>query len=103
MNILLPNNRLLDQLLSKDQSLVRPFHTLLCDDSTRSDDSTSHHPSLVVEVAEDHMDAFILNSQEIIYGDFDIIKRNERRSSSGGVTGFDCRSLDALSSLNNND
>ena len=47
---LLSDNWLLNELLAKDYSLVGPFHTLLSDNSTASDDRTGHHPSLVVEI-----------------------------------------------------
>jgi hypothetical protein len=58
--LLLSDHGLLGQLLSEYQTLIAPLHAFFRDKSTRTDHSTSHHPSLVIKIRQNNMNAFVL-------------------------------------------
>jgi hypothetical protein len=58
--LLLSDHGLLDQLLPEYQTLIAPLHAFFRDKSTRTDHSTSHHPSLVIKIRQNNMNAFVL-------------------------------------------
>jgi hypothetical protein len=52
-NSLLSDNGLIYETLAKDNTLVGPFQTFLCDGTAFSDVTTSHSETFVVEIAHD--------------------------------------------------
>lgn len=64
---------------------------------------TNHGPSLVVEVAEDDVDALVLLAQEVLDGNLDIVKGDVAGSGGGRVGCLDGLGLDALAPLDEND
>lgn len=60
---------------------------------------TSHGPSLVVEVAEDDVDALVLLTQEILNRDFNVVKGDVSSTCRSRVCSLDGGGLDAFLSL----
>lgn len=96
VDLLLPHNWLLDQLLPKDDALVAPFQTLLDNGGTHANDAAGHHEALVIEVAHDDNETLMLFTQEIVDRHLDILELHKRRCGSGGVGGLDLLRLDTL-------
>lgn len=113
---------LVNELLAKNLALVRPLETLLDDRSRHAKTAacwelsaqsldigglrirlTNHHPSLVVEVAKDDVDALVLLTKQVLYWDLDIFECHVGRASGGRVGCLDGLGLDALSALDEDD
>lgn len=103
MNILLPNDGLIDQALAKDDALVSPLEALLDNGAGHADRGASHAPALVVEVAEDDVDALVLLAEEVLGGDLDVVEGDVGGAGGGGVRGLDGLRLDALAALDQED
>ena len=96
MNALLADDRLVYQALAEDLALVRPLQTLLDDDAALRDGGAGHGPALVVEVAEDDVDALVLLAEQVLDGDLDVVEGDVGGAGGGGVGGLDGLGLDAL-------
>lgn len=57
---------------------------------------TSHGPSLVVEVAEDDVDALVLLAEQVLDGHLDVVKGDEAGAGGGRVGRLDGLGLDAV-------
>lgn len=62
-----------------------------------------HGPPLVVEVAEDDVDALVLLAEEVLDGDLDVVKGDVGGAGGGRVRGLDGLRLDALGALDEED
>ena len=67
---------------AKDYPLVRPFQTLLDYPSLGTQARSAYHPSLVVEVAEDHRQTLVQGSKGVRQWHSDILEGNV-----GGASG----------------
>jgi len=99
----LTNNRLLNQLLPKHQPLIRPLQTLLRYQPHHPNSSARHHPPLMIEIRENDVDPFVLDTEEVPYRDLDIVECDEGCSCGGGVGGLDCRGSNAFLALDYED
>lgn len=89
--------------LAKDDALVRPLQTLLYHGPGHAYRGTGHAPPLVVEIAEDHVDALVLLAQQVLDGDLDVVEGDVRGAGGGGVRRLDGLGLDALAALDEKD
>lgn len=96
---LLTNDGLVNEALAKDDALVGPLEALLDDEARRGDGAAGHDPALVVEVAEDDVDALVLLAQQVLDGDFDVVKGDVGGAGGGGVGRLDGLGLDAGAAL----
>lgn len=93
------NDGLVNEALAKDNALVCPLQTLLRDEARGGNGAAGHGPALVVEVAEDDVDALVLLAEQVLDGDLDVVKGDIGGSCGGGVRGLDGFGLDALAAL----
>lgn len=98
--LLLTNYRLINETLAKDDALVRPLQALLNDEALRGEGAAGHDPALVVEVAEDDVDALVLLAKEVLDGHLDVVKGDVGGAGGGGVGRLDGLGLDAGAALN---
>lgn len=100
--LLLANDGLVNQALAKDNALVCPLQALLRDEARGGNGAAGHGPALVVEVAEDDVDALVLLAEQVLDGDLDVVKGDVGGSGGGGVRGLDGLGLDAFATLDEN-
>lgn len=65
--------------------------------------ATAHHPSLVVEVAEDDVNPSTLFTESVLYGHLDIVKGDICRAGGGGISRLDSLRGDIVITLNEDD
>lgn len=82
--------------LTKCLALRDPFETFLGDHPLRASGCTNHHPTLVVEVAQDNEDPTTLGAERVLDRDADVIKGDEGRAGSRRVGRLDRRGGDTL-------
>jgi hypothetical protein len=99
----LANDWLFDQPLSEHQSLIAPLHAFFCHQTAHSNHSTSHHPSLVVEVGQNYVNPFVLLPQEVLDGHLYRIECDECCSCSWRVACLDGGCLHSFSPLYEDD
>lgn len=80
----------------KDDTLVRPLEALLDNPPLCSDACAHHHPPLVVEVAQDHLQALVHWSQRMRDWHPDVIEGNIGRACGRGVGSLDGLRLDVI-------
>jgi hypothetical protein len=95
----LPNNRLLDQFLPEYSPLVGPLEALFHDHTARPDAEGRDHPALVVEVRHDDFEALVLDAQEVLDGDFNVVKLDERGAGRRRIAGLNLGRLEPFLSL----
>lgn len=96
---LLANDRLINQPLAKDQTLMGPLEGLLNDETHVPDGGARHHPALVVEVGQDDIDALVLLAEQVLDGDLDVVEGDVRGTGGRGVGSLDGLGLDTLAAL----
>lgn len=94
------NDGLVNETLAKDDALVGPLQALLDDEALRGKGAAGHDPTLVVEVAEDDVDALVLLAEEVLDGHLDVVKGDVGGAGGGGVGRLDGLGLDAGAALN---
>lgn len=102
-DLLLTDDWLIGEFLAEDQALIAPFDALFRGETHHSSDAAGHHPALVVEVAENNVDAFVFFAEEVLDGYFDVVKCDICSTGRGGVGGLDRGRLDAIASFDEND
>lgn len=90
------NHGLVYQALAKHQPLVGPLEALLDNGAHRPHRRRAHHPALVVEVGQNHVQTLVLLAQQVLHGHLDIVKGDVRGAGRGGVARLDGLGLDAL-------
>lgn len=78
MRQLQPDDRVIDQLLSKSSSLVGVFHRFVVADSSESGRLDSNSKTLVVEVRHDDFEPLVFLANEVLYRDLDVFKGDVR-------------------------
>jgi hypothetical protein len=92
----LADDGLVHETLAKDKTLVCPLEALFDNGAVDTGSAASHGPPLVVEVAENDLNAVVLLAEEVSNGDLDVVKGNVGGSGGGGVGGLDGLCLNAL-------
>lgn len=82
VDILLSDNRLLDESLPKHHALIRPLQAVLHNHPAGANTERSDHPPLVIEIRHNHSEPIIFDPEQVLHWDFDIVKLDVRRTSS---------------------
>jgi hypothetical protein len=101
--LLLTNDRLINQPLAENNSLVRPLYALLHDTPRSANDATGHGKPLVVKVAHDDNESVVLLTEQVINWHLDIIILHKCSSGRERVRGLDGRCFDTFLPGNEDD
>mmetsp|Transcript_29302 Transcript_29302/g.95497 ORF Transcript_29302/g.95497 Transcript_29302/m.95497 type:complete len:469 (+) Transcript_29302:1331-2737(+) len=97
---LVADDGLRDERLAKDDALVRPLIALLQHEPRPADGTDDNHPALVIEVAHDALEAFVLLAEEVAHGNLDIVVLDVRGARGRAVARLDLLRGQPLRALN---